>query len=101
MQYYYRDTFERENCEQFEMLTDCYPDIHFFQPSPIKAPWHIQAFLDDGSDEPIELNFWPHKAKGQRRPEKAVEGWASIHAVIASALRDAGSAENADCDLIE
>lgn len=101
MQYFYRDTVEQENCEQFQHVVDCYPNIRFFQPSPDKAPWHVQALLDDGSDEPIELNFWPHKAKGNRRPEKAVEGWGSIHVMIAYALQDAKDAASADCDLIE
>ena len=101
MQYFFRDAFERANCDQFDLLVECYPNIRFFQPSPVKAPWHVQAFLDDGSDEPIELNFWPHKAKGQRRPERAVDGWSAVHVMISCAVKDANERAAADCDLIE
>lgn len=87
--YYFRDAFDAENCEEFEQIVASYPDIHFFQPSPDKAPWHVQAILDNGDGEPIELNFWPHKLKGQRRPRPSVEGASAIYDIIDEAIADA------------
>lgn len=89
MQYYYRDSFEAQLCDDFAAIVQDHPQIRFFQPSPEKAPWHVQAIIDDGSDDPIELNFWPHKAKAQRKPLKSVEGLANIRALIREALADA------------
>lgn len=98
--YFFRDTYEGDLCEQFDAIVRAYPDIRFFQPSPDKAPWHVQAFLDVSDlPEPIELNFWPHKLKGQRRPRKSVEGSAAIHAIIKEAIDDAHG--GGDFDLIE
>ena len=99
MQYFYRDDEERSNCEKFQIVGNSYPKIRLFQPAPIQAPWHVQALIDDGSDEPIELNFWPHKAKGQRRPHRSEEGWIAINTIIASALQDAKDGD--DFDVIE
>ena len=56
MQYYYRDSYDEENCQAFESIVFDHQDIHFFQPSPQKAPWHVQAILD-AADEPIVLNL--------------------------------------------
>lgn len=89
MQYYYRDNYDAENCAEFDRITQDHPSIRFFQPSPDKAPWHIQAILETLSAEPIVLNFWPHKAKGQRQPMPAVEGFAAIRAMIDEAILDA------------
>lgn len=88
MQYYYRDSYDAENCAKFNELTQDYPDIRFFQPSPQKAPWHVQAVLP-ALDEPIVLNFWPHKIKGQRQGCMAVEGIAAMRALIDEAITDA------------
>lgn len=88
MQLYYRDSYDAENCAEFEDLTRDYPNIRFFQPSPDRAPWHVQAILD-APDEPIELNFWPHKAKGQRKPLASIVGFAAIRAMIDEAILDA------------
>lgn len=89
MQYYFRDAFDQENCEAFDAITRDYPDIRFFQPSPQKAPWHVQAVLDANDDEPIVLNFWPHKLKGQRQPMPSLEGEAALRSIIDEALKDA------------
>lgn len=101
MQHFFRDEEERANVETFEGITFDFPDIHFFQPSPRKAPWHWQAFLDapDNMHGQIELNFWPHVMKGQRRPLKSVQGAAAIIDLLNEALADAAG-EN-DFDVIE
>lgn len=95
MQYYYRDSYDEENCQAFESITFDHPEIRFFQPSPQKAPWHVQAILD-APDEPIVLNFWPHKMKGQRQPMPAVEGEAALRDLIAEAIADAQDSDPFD-----
>ena len=103
MQYYFRDSFEAEEVGEFDQLTLDYPYIRFFQPSPEKAPWHVQAFLDTGDAEPIVLNFWPHKTKGQRQGAYSVEGMSAIRGLIEEALRDQSAmlADSTAFDLIE
>ncbi|MGB1266177.1 MAG: hypothetical protein ACPG6L_10665 [Nereida ignava] len=85
MQYYYRDSYDAENCATFHQITEDYPNIRFFQPAPEKAPWHVQAILTPE----IVLNFWPHKIKGQRQPMPAVEGEGALRAIIDEAILDA------------
>lgn len=101
MQYFFRDSDEAELCEQFDDLIRIYQDIRFFQPSPHKAPWHIQAILD--ADEPIVLNFWPHKAKAQRQNGVSYEGPTAASDVIEDALADQAAylADSAAFDVIE
>lgn len=96
--YYFRDRIDAGNCEAFQSIVEDYPSIHFFQPSPDKAPWHVQAFLADGE---IELNFWPHKIKGQRRPMASVEGEGKIRAMIGAAMADAMSDAEGEFDVLE
>lgn len=96
MQYYFRNEHEAELCDEFDRIVADHPDIRFFQPSPHKAPWHVQAIIDDGSDDPIELNFWPHKAKAQRKPLRSVEGLDAIRDTIRQAMQDAAAFEPFD-----
>lgn len=49
---------ERE-VEWFISFMDRHRDLSFFQPSPEKAPWHVQCKLDNG----VLVNFWPHAFK--------------------------------------
>lgn len=91
MQYFFRDTYEAELCDEFDALTRQYPQIRFFQPSPDKAPWHVQAILDAADGVPIVLNFWPHKQKAQRQGEYSREGCNAAREVIKAALRDQGA----------
>lgn len=88
MQYYFRDEYEAEACDQFDDLTRQYPNIRFFQPSPDKAPWHVQAVLDAADGVPLVLNFWPHKEKAQRQGDVSIEGRAAARTVIEAALAD-------------
>ena len=85
IQYFFKDDFDAENCAAFQRIVDSYPDLRFFQPSPQKAPWHVQCILADD----IELNFWPHKLKGQRRHLPSVEGAHAIFEIIDEAISDA------------
>lgn len=102
MQYYYRDIVEAEFVAEFDALSREYPFIHFFQPSPDKAPWHVQAVIDAG-DEPLLLNFWPHKQKAQRQGGMSQEGPRAARDVIHDALRDAAimAVESDAFDVIE
>lgn len=85
-----------KNNAEFLEVVNRFPDLHLFQPSPIKAPWHVQAVIDGPS--PQLLNFWPHSLKGQRDGHKAVEGAAAIEGIIRGALEDA---QEHPFDLIE
>lgn len=88
MQYYFRDQYECEACDYFHDLTQQYPNIRFFQPSPDKAPWHVQAILDAADGAPIVLNFWPHKEKAQRQGCMSLEGRHAARSVIEEAISD-------------
>ena len=91
--------FQPYACEAFDHMTHEFTNIKFFQPSPDKAPWHVQAILEMGpTEEPIVLNFWPHKNKGQRQPMPAVEGLDDIRAMIVEAVADVAAGP---VDLIE
>ena len=82
--------FQAHACTAFQDLIREFPELRFFQPSPEHAPWHIQCVLDAGhGEEPIILNFWPHKNKGQRQPMPAVIGIPAIRALIEEAVADA------------
>ena len=93
--YFFKYPHQMQNCRDFAANTADFPSIDVFQPAPHKAPWHVQALLGDGS---IELNFWPHKLKGQRAPFPAVMGKSEIRELIREAQEDAAEP---DFDLIE
>lgn len=59
-----------------------HPELVLFQPNPAAAPWHVQAWLDNGE----LLNFWPHVVKGmiQDRPPVKV-GVVAIEEMVAEA----------------
>lgn len=103
MQYYFRDAYESELCGEFDALTRNYPGIRFFQPSPDKAPWHVQAVLDTADGEDIVLNFWPHKQKAQRNGCRSLEGQCAARSIIEEAIADqlAIQADRTVFDLIE
>ena len=76
------------NNAAFLRVVKDYPQVHLFQPSPEKAPWHWQAIIDLGGDQQL-VNFWPHTLKGQRDGYRAVEGEAALRGIIEGALDDA------------
>jgi len=87
-----------ENNAAFLRVVKDFPELELFQPSPQKAPWHVQAIIKFGQ-YPIILNFWPHTMKAQRDGFKAVEGASAIRGVIEGALEDAATEQ--PFDLIE
>lgn len=76
------------NIEMFERVVNEFPDLHPFQPSPNKAPWHVQAVIDLCKNVVI-LNFWPHTGKAQVEGQKSVEGEDAIRVLIGEAFIDA------------
>lgn len=88
LQYYYRDQYEAEACDEFDALTKEYPAIRFFQPSPERAPWHVQCVIEMADGDPATLNFWPHKRKAQRQYCHSREGEEAARQVIEDALWD-------------
>lgn len=92
------------NNAAFLRVVNEYPWMRIFKPSPVQAPWHVQAIVDEG-ETPITLNFWPHKLTFQREGFKSVQGLAALRGIIEGAYEDAteGSAfqTGAQFDLIE
>lgn len=76
-----------ENNAAFLKILERFPDLHLYQPSPEKAPWHWQAVID--GPDPQLVNFWPHSLKGQRDGYKSVEGARAIEGIIQGAISDA------------
>jgi hypothetical protein len=100
MQLYDNDGTYKEECKIFEQIISQYPQLHFFQPSPEKAPWHVQVIMDSDAGREGELNFWPHKLKvSYRGPSKS--GVAAIHEAINEAINDVIQSSRGDFDLIE
>lgn len=81
-----------DNCAAFRGLVARFPQVGFFQPSPEKAPWHVQCQI-----EGIFLNFWPHTGKAQREYCPSVVGCAAAESLIQSTLAEASD----DLDVIE
>jgi hypothetical protein len=59
------DPDQVQACHDFRRIVMTYPELTFFQPSPIKAPWHWQVRLECADGVPAVVNFWPHKGKVQ------------------------------------
>jgi hypothetical protein len=68
--FYYKHEHQWQNVEDFqEVMLRC-ADLHFFQPSPLLAPWHWQTIAGG-----VTVNFWPHVAKWHVEGEKVRQGW--------------------------
>lgn len=90
---FWRDDYQRAHVSKFclEMGRD-FDEVDFYWPNYDQAPWHIQCILRlDGQDK--EVNFWPHKNKGQIIYEKSIEG---LDNFIAELNRRAGEGDKAD-----
>jgi hypothetical protein len=63
--------------------------MRFYQPSPERAPWHVQARVLDGARAdgytPL-INFWPHRNRAQPEGETSVEGEEAIRATLGRML---------------
>ena len=81
-----------DNCAAFRGLMARFPQLNFHQPSPEKAPWHVQCQVGG-----IILNFWPHTGKAQREYCPSVVGWSAAETLIEGVLAEAEE----EVDLIE
>ena len=86
MDLYAKSREHEKNNENFLLLMQEYPFIKPFQPSPAKAPWHVQAKLSTKIGYDVWMNFWPHVAKGQLEGESSVLGWEQIRLMIDRAV---------------
>ncbi len=78
-----------DNIEEFRKIAERFPWLEFKQPSPKKAPWHVQAIISRGEGmDGIVLNFWPHTGKAQREHCASVQGIEAIRLMIAEAIDD-------------
>lgn len=85
IKYYHKWPHELENVEAFKKFVARNPNVEFFQPSPIAAPWHVQAEVNG-----TLLSFWPHKLKGRAEGtnEKTRGGRRHLQMLVDRALRD-------------
>jgi hypothetical protein len=101
MQLYSKDGLYDHANEMFMTeIVAKYPALKFFQPSPKKAPWHVQCFVDSREGREGELNFWPHVQKVSYGGPAEI-GIEAMHEKIAEAMNDMVSRDNGDFDLIE
>jgi len=70
--YRYNDGEEEQNAMEFADFANANPHVSFYWPNHGTAPWHLQCIIEI-KGEITELNFWPHKSKGQFKYEKAIE----------------------------
>lgn len=65
--------------------------IDFFQPSPERAPWHVQGRVKPGalrSGYTPLVNLWPHRGVAHVQGRASVEGEAAIRELLVSVLDD-------------
>ena len=70
---FYKDMEQFINVQEFVFHADRNNFLALYWPNYDAAPWHLQATFYITSEEETELNFWPHKSKGQFKYEKAIE----------------------------
>lgn len=98
------DYFQQlENNDGFRELTYRFPQLEFYQPSPEKAPWHVQTIVGyELAGTSITINFWPHTGKSQREYCKAVVGWDKAEEVLKDCIAEVGVDSHADeIDLVD
>jgi hypothetical protein len=89
---FFRSREQRGHVIDFCEFAKANPAFDFYWPNYDKAPWHVQCVLRlDGQDK--EVNFWPHKDKGQIIYEKAIEG---LNNFVAELNRRAGDGDEDD-----
>lgn len=62
-----------ESHYDFHQVRAAFPHLIFFQPSPEKAPWHVQARLETEGGETVMANFYPHKR------HVYIDGWGGFY----------------------
>jgi hypothetical protein len=65
------------NVEEFKKFVERNPNVEFRNPSPVAAPWHVQATVNG-----VLINFWPHKMKGQIDGERCKSGAKALQAMV-------------------
>jgi hypothetical protein len=98
MQLYWTTPEQEINCAAFETFMRRFHWVEFIQPSPEKAPWHVQAWIRCANNYVVIVNFWPHKLKGQYDGQ-AVEGMDALAKMLWCALD--GKHDPDDCTVIE
>lgn len=82
--------YQAENVEVFELqIVQRFPWLKLYQPSPEKAPWHVQAEVSGENGYSVIVNFWPASMKAHREGHKAVEGIDAIRSLIAEIIDEA------------
>lgn len=74
MQLWYSREHQKENVEEFAKIIRMFPNFSFFHPNYRKAPWHVKAVSQSGT----EINLWPHLMKGNLTGYRAVVGRSAI-----------------------
>ena len=77
---YYKNT--PMELDWFIELMAQYPNLEFFQPAPVPAPWHVQCRLPNG----YLLNVWPHAGKLMIQDEPPVTLWVGAQDLINQTL---------------
>ena len=96
--YRYNDGEEEQNAMEFASWANANPHVSFYWPNYENAPWHLQCIINI-KGEATELNFWPHKSKGQFKYEKAIEPMSAFFAELSKRVTQAN--EEDDFDVIE
>ena len=96
---FYKDMEQFINVQEFAFYADQHNLLSFYWPNYEAAPWHLQAMVYIDSDEETELNFWPHKSKGQLKYEKVIEPLGEFFRELVK--RSAQTTEEEDFDVIE
>ena len=92
----YHEREEKENSREFTRFANSNPQLDFYWPNYEAAPWHIQCMIQL-SGEAVEMNFWPHKSKGQFKYEKAIEPLSAFIEELNTRLNDV----EGDFDVVE
>lgn len=93
--YRYKES-EEENAREFTWFANCNPQLDFYWPNYKASPWHIKCMININGDE-VEMNFWPHKSKGQFKYEKAIEPLSAFIDELNTRLNDVED----DFDVVE
>lgn len=83
IEYFHKYPHELEHIEAFKKFVAQNPTVEFFQPQPLKAPWHVQAIV-----EGTFINFWPHRLKVQVDGQRAKKGLKAMRQAVAEAMED-------------
>ena len=96
---FYKDMEQFINVQEFVFHADRNNFLAYYWPNYEAAPWHLQATFYITSEEETELNFWPHKSKGQFKYEKAIEPMSAFFAELSKRIKQPNDED--DFDVIE